>query len=158
MLLTPHTIVGIAIATSIPNPFISVPISFLLHFVGDTIPHWDFFYRTKKEERIIGWRPVAVMADLVLGVGVGLTFTLFALWVNGNSSLALNIFLCGIASVFPDILEVPYIYMKEEPKFLRTLTKIQRKAQFQASLPWGLLTQAVVVIVSLLLISGSIVL
>jgi len=156
MLLTPHTFVGVAVASSIPNPFISVPLTLILHFAGDAVPHWDFFSQTKKEERITGWRPIAVMADLILGVCVGLSFTLYALWVEGNSSLALNIFLCGIASVLPDALEAPYIYMKEEPNFLRPLTKAQRKAQFNAPLPWGIITQIVVVFSALLLILNSI--
>lgn len=155
MLLTPHTFVGIAIATSIPNPIISVPLSFLMHFAGDKVPHWDFYSNTKKEERLIGWRPLAVMADLVAGVAVGLTFTYYALWVTFDTSLALNIFLCGIASVLPDALEGPYIFMKYEPKFLRHLTNLQRKAQFQAPLPWGILSQVFVVLVCLLLIYNS---
>ena len=156
MLLTPHTFVGVAIATAIPNPFIAVPLSFALHFAGDMVPHWDFFSNTKKEERLVGWRPLAVMADLVIGVAVGLTFTLHTLWVLHNPSLALNIFLCGIASVLPDALEGPYIYMQKNPKILNWLTKTQSKMQFQAPLPWGVITQIFVIFVCLSLILSSV--
>jgi len=156
MLLTPHTFVGVAIATAIPNPYIAVPLSFAMHFAGDMIPHWDFFSNTKKEERLVGWRPLAVMADLVIGVAVGLIFTLYTLWVLRNSSLAINIFLCGIVSVLPDALEGPYIYMQSNPKILRWLVKIQSKMQFQAPLPWGVITQIFVIFVSLSLILSSI--
>lgn len=157
MLLTPHTLMGIAVASAIPNPYISVPISFVLHFVGDAIPHWDFFTYTQKEERRKGWRTIAVMADLIIGVALGIGFVLYALWVKNDPSLSLNIFLCGVISVLPDALEGPYIYMDNEPKILQPLTKLQRRIQFPIPLPWGMLTQAVVVVAALLLISSSII-
>ena len=121
MLLTPHTLVGVAVGASIPNPFIAVPLSFALHFLADKVPHWDFYSNTEKEQRLKGWRPIAVMADLIVAVAIGLTFTYYALWVNGNPAMALNIFLCGIAAVLPDALEGPYIFMDKEPKILEKL-------------------------------------
>lgn len=158
MLLVSHTFVGVAIASTIPNPYIAAPLSFAMHFLGDMVPHWDFYSKTKKEDRLVGWRPIAVMADLVIGVAIGLTSTLYALWVLKNQHLALNIFLCGIASVLPDVLEAPHIFMTREPKFLELITKVQKRMQFQAPLPWGMITQLLVILVSLLLISNSIIL
>lgn len=152
MLLTPHTFVGIAIAKAIPNPFISVPLSFFMHFLGDKVPHWDFYSNTKKEQRLVGWRPVAVMADLVIGVTVGLTLTLHALWYKNDPSLALNIFLCGIASVLPDALETPHIFSNKKIRFVEALTRIQSSMQTQAPLPWGLITQIIIVLVCIALI------
>lgn len=156
MLLTPHTFVGIAIGTSVANPLIAVPLSFAMHFLGDRVPHWDFFSNTEKSERREGWRPLAVMADLAFGISLGLSVTLYALWVLNDGPLALNIFLCGIAAVLPDALEGPYIYMKNEPRSLSYLTRIQRKMQFQAPLPWGIITQLIVIVISTLIISASI--
>ncbi len=149
MLLTPHVFVGVAIGTSLTNPILAVPLSFFMHFVGDKVPHWDFYSNTKKDERRKGWRPIAVMADLAIGIGVGLTFTYYTLWVINDPALAVNVFLCGIASVLPDALEGPYIFMEKEPKWLQPITNIQKKMQFQAPLPWGLLTQVAVVLVCL---------
>jgi len=155
MLLTPHTFVGLAIGAVIQNPFLSVPISVASHFAGDLVPHWDFYYRTKKEERIRGWRPIAVMADLTLGVAVGLTTTLYVLWVIKNPPLAINIFLSGIAAVLPDAIEAPHIYMKNEPKLVMVIAKVQSKLQFQAQLPWGIISQILVTGISLWVILHS---
>jgi hypothetical protein len=151
MLLTPHVFVGLAIAKAVPNPFIAVPLSFILHFFGDKVPHWDFYSNTSREERLRGWRPVAVMADLGLGIAVGLTFTLYALWVKNDPSLAIRVFLCGIASVLPDALETPHIFTTTKYKFVEKLTDIQRRIQTQAPLPWGILTQVVVMVLCLFL-------
>jgi hypothetical protein len=155
MLLTPHTMVGLAIGTAVSNPFLGVPLSIAMHFVGDLVPHWDFYSNTTKEERRTGWRPLAVMADLVCGVSIGLTATLFALWVKHDSSLAINMFLCGIGSVLPDALEGPHIYFHKEPKLLKIISVAQSKLQFQAPLPWGIISQLLVMLFSLLLVLNS---
>ncbi len=156
MLLTPHTFVGAALGASIPNPVIAVPLSIAMHFVGDIVPHWDFYSHTTKEERLRGWRPVAVMADLAIGVAVGLIPTLYALWVLNNPNMAVNIFLCGIGSVLPDALEAPYIFMNKDKGFLHWLARFQSKMQYQAALPWGLISQVVVILVSLVVLLNSI--
>jgi len=156
MLLTPHVFTGVAIGASVQNPIAAVPLSIGMHFLGDAVPHWDFYSNTQKEERRKGWRPIAVMADLAVAIGVGLTATLYALWVVKDPALAINIFLCGIGSVLPDALEGPYIFTDNEPKILKPITIIQRNLQFQAPLPWGILTQIVVILASYLVISNSI--
>ena len=155
MLLTPHAFVGIAIGTTIQNPYIAVPLSVASHFVGDLTPHWDFFSNTKKEERLVGWRPIALMADLVIGVAIGLSITLYILWVLKTPDIALNAFMCGVGAVLPDAVEAPYIYMKKEPKLIGALAKVQSKLQFQAPLPWGVISQLLVVASSSLIILSS---
>lgn len=151
MLLTPHTFVGLAVGSTISNPLISAPLSFFLHFAGDLVPHWDFYSETSKEDRTKGWRPIAVMADLVVGVSVGLISTLYVLWVKHDSTLALSIFLAGICSVLPDALTAPEIFMKKPPALSRYLGKIQSRLQFQAPLPWGIISQVIVMALSALL-------
>lgn len=146
MLLTPHTFVGIAIGASIQNPYLAAILALLSHFAGDKVPHWDFYSNAPKQDRVKGWRPLAVMADLIAGVALGLITTCYALWVLHDRSLAMSIFVCGVLSVLPDAFEGPYIFMDKEPKLFSYLTKAQRFMQWQAPLPWGLLTQLVVML------------
>jgi hypothetical protein len=153
MLLTPHTFVGIAIGASVDDPVLAPLLSFGMHFLADLVPHWDFFSNTDKEQRRKGWRPIAVMLDLALGVAVGVTAILYALWVKKQPGKAVNILLCALAAVLPDVLEAPYIYSSKDPFYF--MTGLQRKMQFQAKLPWGVLTQFLVIGVSLLVISNS---
>jgi len=158
MLLTPHTFVGVAIAALIPNPLIAVPLSFIGHFLGDKVPHWDFYSNTKKEERTKGWRPLAVMGDLAVGVAVGVGFTCYAYWGLGNPTLALNIFLCGIFSVLPDALSSLDLFLGKQHPLLNLLNRTQSAMQFQAPLPWGIISQIIVIAISLYLFLNSIVL
>jgi len=158
MLLTPHTFVGVAIAALIPNPLIAVPISFIGHFLGDKVPHWDFYSNTKKEERTTGWRPLAVMGDMAVGVAVGVGFTSYAYWGLGNSMLALNIFLCGVFSVLPDALSSLDLFLGKKHPLLHLLNRTQSAMQFQAPLPWGIISQIIVIAISLYLFLNSAVL
>jgi hypothetical protein len=41
MLLLPHTVIAIAIALTVGNPFGALLLAFLSHFALDFIPHWD---------------------------------------------------------------------------------------------------------------------
>ena len=157
MLLTPHTIVGVAIASTVPNPFIAVPLSFFMHFMGDLVPHWDFYTHTSRENRVIGWRPLAVMADLAIGVAVGVAFTTYALWVLKSPPISLNVFLCGIASVLPDVLTGPSLYTSKPLKLFKIIHKIQSKLQTPANLPWGMISQIIIVAFCLLVISDSLI-
>ena len=155
MLLTPHVFVGLVIARVIPNPLLAIVLSLLSHFLGDLVPHWDFFSRTKKEECLRGWRPIAVMADFGLGIAVGVFFVLNALWVKSNSNLALTNFLCGISAVLPDALEAPYLYMDKTPFGLKHLLALQRKMQVQAPFLVGISTQLAVIIMSTLFLASN---
>jgi len=156
MLLTPHVLVGTVIGLAIQNPLIAVPVSIGSHLLGDLVPHWDFYSHTSKEQRLRGWRPIAVMADFGLAIAIGVLFTLHTLWVMKNPGLTVNVFLCGIGSVLPDALEAPHIYMTKEPRITQFVYSIQHRLQFQAPLPWGIISQIAVCGFSLLLIANLI--
>lgn len=157
MLLTPHVLTGIAIGTLIQNPIIAVPLSIASHFGLDLMPHWDFYSKTSRDQRIKGWRPIAVMGDFGIAIAIGMFFSLHAMWNQSDTMQALTLFLCGIGSVLPDALEVPHVYMENEPRISYLVYSVQHKLQFQAPLPWGILTQLFVCGASLLLILHSII-
>ena len=95
------------------------------------------------------------MADMSIGIGLGMFFTLYALWQLKNPAMAQNIFLCGISSVLPDVLTGPVIFDENTRGLPRLIYKIQDKIHFQAPLPWGLISQVVVAGACLLLILSS---
>lgn len=147
--------VGISVAYALQNPFIAPPLSLLLHFVGDVLPHWDFYTHTTKEQKTTGWRPLAVMADFGLGVAIGVTATLYAMWVLRDTTLALTVFLSGVMSVLPDVLTGPSIYVKNANSIFKKMHEFQRKLNTSAPLVVGVLTQLVVASVSVALLVNS---
>jgi hypothetical protein len=157
MLLTPHTIVGVAIASTIPNPYIAVPTAFAFHFLGDLVPHWDYC-RLSNNDILDKYYPLKIMADLSLGIGFGMFFTLYTLFVMNNPTFAVNIFLCGIFSVLPDAIVAPVMFNSEVKGLPKLMFNFQRIMHIQIPLPWGLISQIVVSAVCLLLILNSTVL
>ncbi len=155
MLLTPHTLVGLAVASVIKNPLIAFPVSVGMHYLGDMIPHWDFFSNTNEEQRVSGWRPLAVAGELSLAVATGTAAVLYALWLVNDPALAFRLLICGIGGVIPDLLSGLKMYLKNLNGLLKINSRIQEKLQFQAPLPWGILTQLLVSGFSVLVILGS---
>lgn len=144
MLLTPHMLSGMAVAVIVKNPILATPIAFLLHYLGDKVPHWDFYSHTKPEERVVGWRPIAVTAEVALGVAVGMAIISYVVYIKKDYFLAVRLVLCGIASVLPDLLSGAKMYLKNSNGLLELNDKIQTKMQFQAPLPWGIISQVIV--------------
>lgn len=155
MLLTPHTLVGVAVAAVIKNPVIAFPVAVGMHYLGDLVPHWDFFSNTNEEERVSGWRPLAVAGELSLAVAAGTASVLYALWLANDPALAFRMLICGIGGVIPDLLSGLTMYLKNLNGFMKINNRVQSKLQFQAPLPWGIFTQVLVSFFSVLVILGS---
>jgi len=157
MLLLPHTLVGLAAASVVKNPFLVAILSFALHFFMDKVPHWDFYSNTKNDDgsRTTGWRIFAFIVDFGIALCVGLFFVFNSLWYLGDSFLAINFLIGAVFSNLPDALEAPYVFhmnIYKKSKFLQKFTDFQRFCQTQAPLPWGILTQVVVSLVCVFLL------
>ncbi|MEX0621520.1 MAG: hypothetical protein WD187_00800 [Candidatus Woykebacteria bacterium] len=66
MLSTPHLLVGAAIAHSIPEPTIALPVAFASHFVLDATPHWDGSPEAPFSKKVIG----GVVVDYIFGIAL----------------------------------------------------------------------------------------
>ncbi len=137
MTATAHALVGGAIAASISNPAIGLPIACLSHPILDMIPHWDFG---------IGWRgknkvTLFLESAMDLTVGIFLAYLLFGKNVNLVYFLS-----CIFFSEIWDILMMPYLLFNWKFAPFSTVYTLQHKIQGKAKLPFGILTQAVSVI------------
>ena len=147
MLETPHVALGAVIAKTIPNPFISIPLSFASHFILDMVPHWNPHLNTeiKKYGKLTKSTITIIAFDLVLAVAFTLFFATKAL---PDQNMAINILLCSFASILPDAVEAPYFLFGYKNKYLDIWMKFQKRIQVDANLFWGLLTQAIVIIIA----------
>ncbi len=146
MLETPHVAVAAAIATKIPNPFISIPLSFASHFILDMIPHWNphinreikkFGKPTKKSVQII---TVDSVFALVFGVFVASRAT--------TNMQFFNIMACSFVGVIPDVVEAPYYFLGKKDEIIEKWIKWQKSIQADAEPIIGLATQAIIFLAS----------
>jgi hypothetical protein len=159
MLLTPHTLIGMAIAQFIGNPFLAAPICFGAHFLCDKIPHWDLYSNTDNDDgsRTQGWRLFGFVVDFGFALSLGWLLFYRQAFLFGNFGNAVTLISGAIFSNLPDALEAPYIFHMntfKKSKFLQKFTDIQKRCQTQAPPLIGLAIQlAFCAISSILLLS-----
>ena len=147
MLEIPHVAVGAAIASKIPNPLISIPLTLLSHFLLDMTPHWNphinreikkFGHPTKQSVSII--RVDSTIA-LILGTAI-------AIHALPDMHQFLNIMACSFVSVLPDVVEAPYYFLHRKDNIIEKWIAWQKSIQNDVA-PWiGLSTQAAIVVAS----------
>ena len=136
MTATAHALVGGAIAASISNPALGLPLAAISHPILDMIPHWDLG---------IGWRKknkVTLFAESVLDLVLGI---ILAFFIFGRSIDPIYFLSCVFFSEIWDILMMPYLLFKWNFPPFSTAYKLQHKIQSNVKLPWGILTQAATV-------------
>ncbi len=145
MLETPHVAVGAAIASKIPNPLISIPLSLASHFLLDRVPHWNPHLNTemKKLGKISKKNTNFVIADVLLAILVG---GFFAHKVLPNTTHSITILAASFAAVLPDVIEGPYFFLKLKGKFIEKWIAFQKSIQVDADLFPGVLTQVITLI------------
>jgi len=145
-----HVAVGAAIASKIPNPFISIPLAFLSHFVFDFVPHWNPSLYTERQKFGAPTRKsiIIIIGDVILSLILGLEIA-SRFWPDINRS-GMVVLAC-LAAVLPDIVEAPYFFLKTKSRLLEKLIKFQHNHQVNAKLVPGLLTQIATIAVCLYL-------
>src|SRR3989344_1937165 len=138
MTATAHALIGASLATIIANPYLGIPIAVLSHFIADLIPQWDAGtnHRNKSMTRL------KVEAALDVLLGFALVLILFRNFAQTNP---VYLFSMVIAAQLPDWLEAPsWMFNMKIPPFTY-MEAIGHKIQTRMQLPWGLVTQIVVV-------------
>ena len=136
MTATAHALVGGAIAASVSNPAIGLPLAALSHPILDMIPHWDFG---------VGWRSknkVTLFAESVLDLSLGIVLAYF---IFGRYIDPIYLLSCIFFSEIWDILMMPYLLFGWNFPPFSTAYRLQHKIQTNIKLPWGILTQAITV-------------
>lgn len=138
MTATSHALIGASLAAKIANPVLGIPIAIASHFAADLVPHWDAGtnHRNKSALRL--------KAEAALDVLLG-----FALVAILFRSLAFEkpVYLLAmvISAQLPDWLEAPSSMFNFQVPPFSWLDWLGHKLQWRMQLPWGLVTQVVVV-------------
>lgn len=144
MLETPHVIVASAIAYKVGNPYLAIPLSFVSHFVLETVPHWNPHIMTemKKFGEITKKSKLIIACDVILAFFSGFYI---ASTVLPNTGLFWTIIFSSFFGVLPDLIEAPYFFLKWKNSFLNWWIKGQKAIQSDANPIPGILTQAITI-------------
>lgn len=142
MTATAHALIGGAIASSVQNPALGLPLAAISHPLTDLIPHWDFGFnwRTKPKLRLF--------SECIIDLCVG--FVLAYLFFGQQTEFWYFATAIFVAEVW-DIIEAPYWFFKWDFPPFSWIYEIQHRLQIKAQLPWGIITQVVTVAVVILI-------
>lgn len=144
MLETPHVIVAATIAYKLGNPYLVIPLSFVSHFVLETVPHWNPHIMTemKKFGEITKKSKLIIAADVLLAFVSGFYI---ASTVLPNATHFWTIIFASFFGVLPDLIEAPYFFLNWRNNFLDWWIKGQKALQSDATPIPGILTQAITI-------------
>lgn len=136
MTATAHALIGGAIAASLQNPTIGLPLAALSHPIADMIPHWDFGWGWKKKNKFILF--VQSSLDLIFGIVVTLLFF-------GKTTEMVYLLSAIFLSVVWDLFLMPYLLFGWKFPPFSAFYNFQHDINGKVKLPWGIITQAATV-------------
>lgn len=141
-----HALIGATVAYTIPNPSLGLPLAFFSHFIADIIPHWDFAYgrRPKTRRRIF------------FEAAIDVVFGFIVVWYIFHKLPVEPVYLFAaiITAQLPDWLDTFLPTVLNYQGFpVKLIDSFQRRFHWKLGLPWGLVTQ-LVLILGLLVIFG----
>ena len=96
---TTHFLAGAAVGKITKNPILAVIFGFLIHFLMDMIPHWDFGYLFCKKWTCY----LMAMSDPIVGI---VFFIIVGIVLRFDKKTWALTFLGGLASLVPDASSV----------------------------------------------------
>lgn len=148
MTATAHALIGASIAVKVANPLIGIPLAIASHFVADLIPHWDAGTNHRKKSLL----KLQVEATLDVLLGFALVIILFNEQMIANPIYMITMV---IAAQLPDWIEAPAWALKLKVPPFSTMKAISHRLQTRMQLPWGLVTQIVIVGILVLFATGG---
>lgn len=148
MLETPHVAVGIAIASKVTNPLISLPLALASHFILDKTPHWNPHLNLELRDygKVKPKTKLFITADSTLALVIGL----YAVYNQlPNTNMAMIVFAGAFLSVLPDVVEIPHYFLEIRTKLMDTYIKWQKSIQFDVEIKLGIAIQTIVTLASL---------
>jgi ABC-type arginine transport system permease subunit len=148
VLESPHVAVGAAIATKIPNPFISLPLVLASHIILDRIPHWNphSYTEMQKDGHISKFTTKIALADVALSLVIGFFIASRSL---PNYNRAIIVLIASFLSVLPDLAKAPYFLLHYKKGLIKKWVDFERSLQVEIDPFWGNLTQIIMIAASL---------
>lgn len=147
MLSIAHGTSGALIASKIPNPFISIPLVLLAHYLEDRIPHWDV------GQGLSAWkktRKAAFFQELFFDFPLSILLVFFIFQIGHPFDW--RVWLGWFFGLLPDFLEFPYLFLDMRFFPIRQLAAFH--SWVHRSTPsklWGLLPQILIILLVILL-------
>jgi hypothetical protein len=147
MTATGHAMIGTAIAVSISNPVVGLPLAFFSHIAADAFPHWDTGWMRRKKTF------TRFFIESVLDVVISLTLPFFIVSMFFPGTNLYYLFAMIITAQLLDWISAPYVFLKWEFFPFNLPYKLQLLFDNPIGPPAGVIGQAAVIVI-LFLVAG----
>ena len=143
MLSIAHAATGALIATKIENPYISIPLIIITHFIEDYLPHWDVgqgLTKKLKSHKSAFWQEL--LTDFPASILIVYFFFQY------GKPFSILPWLGWFIALLPDFIEFPYMFLGWRFFPIKQLARIHKF--FHHSIPdkfLGLLPQILLLII-----------
>lgn len=144
MTATGHALLGVVIAAKITNPYLAVPVAIISHVLGDILPHWDTGTHSGKKTR------KRLFIDAFVDVSLGFVASFALLYFVFPQTDPLYATSMIIASQGLDWVTAPYLFFRIKIPPFTWFYRFQKFIENQLDKPWGIVTQAGVVLVAII--------
>jgi hypothetical protein len=143
MLFTAHAAVGGVAGEYLNSPILAFIAGFILHFILDSVPHYD----TTDNHKWTFRQCFLMFADMAIGIVLVVVF-------YNKIGHPVSFFAGALGGVLPDILDITPLWQKQfrSTWFGRGMHKIHFSIQNKVGLILGLTVQAVIIAVSVLIL------
>ena len=157
MILTPHAIVGAALANMFPNdPALGFGLAFASHYLLDLVPHTDYDISnfadsdTKTVKSIFKNAGAALHFLFIFADFIAAIFLCFLIFVRNDRTLLLT-FIGIVGGLLPDFLQFLYYKFKKQPWifFQKVHDKFHYFIKIKSEFFWGILFQIVLPVCAL---------
>lgn len=143
MLELAHALTGAAVASKVQNPWFSLPLAFLSHFLVDLLPHWNPSLKMTKKKEGLFYLPAKTVTLILIDCLIGLFLSLFLVFrALPDFNQALVIAAGAFLAILPDLAEAPYLFFGQKNQLIDRLLRFQQKHQGKVPFLPGLLFQA----------------
>ena len=140
MTATAHAIVGTLIAVRFTDPLVSAPLALGTHYLFDLVPHWDSGTnrKQKSEKRFL------TEAIIDGSISVLVSFLIYH-YIFGLSDY-FYLYFVVLFALLPDIVTMlTRFVLKIKNPLWNWNNRLQTKLNKKLQLPWGILTQIIVI-------------
>jgi hypothetical protein len=145
MTATAHALIGVTIAAAVHNPALAIPLAILSHIPCDLVPHWDAgtHFAKKSGRQLFG----EALLDVIISV---VSAVLLLKLVFPDVALLYGLIM-AFAAQFLDYLAAPYYMFHLHVQPFTFVNNFQKKINNRLDKPWGIVTQAAVVLLCIIL-------
>ncbi|MDO8623363.1 MAG: hypothetical protein Q7R52_03885 [archaeon] len=147
-----HALIGSWIGEEFHSVILIILLSFISHFIFDSIPHWDSGFNKNDKKRFLVCETFRVRKSHLIMFAIDFLATILVISFLYHDLHNKLIFLGAFAAVLPDFIKLGYGTKLKKNKYFMKHVKFHAKIQNDVGWKLGVITQITIIIILLIIL------